>query len=1073
MQLVRLLVALLTLFVASIAFPQPAPERQIDARIDPTLGPQQSALVRRGGVRLAVAASRDDDGIQSDFVVGVVVIESRSSEQVSAFLSRFGGRVLWTDAVPVEALRALGAPGDAGAIPATHHGVLVDLGRASLADLPARIRAAGLRQGTSFSSTDGLRTFALTLAARENGFAASAAFLAYPHEAFPQTLFKTNEGGSDGFTVSRYGFNGDGAQANIISAWQFVAAHGIAQRVRVAVIDGGFYLAGDGPQTDSDFPAQPPQWNFEDGGPSAGGPSPSKCFGGQYACPWHGTGAAGVAAGIINNGRGKAGVGGMVGDLMLLKRDSSHYFDAVAAAIGAGADVVSMSFGGGCNYWCRVWGPSASALQDYADAGGKAVFVASAGNDGRPVDDDGGWVRPCTLGPVICVGALADGTTSRWFGTSPTPPAPASNYGSRVDVFAPQGIPVMSYPNLGTNTPVPQVFGATSSAAPVVSGVVAMMKAINPDLGPLQVRQILRDTAHPGVGDAPRALDALAAVRAAAAGIPIVKDALGGLPKDLGEVTEAGQEDLNIDGTKRQTFHFRAPRASALDVTLTYPHALGAVELRSMFDASSACAASVGTGLDDHSPSPVGDPGVTQHLRVYHYRISGGAHSLVVGADDVNAYDIHLSVRPDTIAPDAYEPNDAFVTARRIGGFPLTTSTVDISATLHTPVPGASADRDVFIVRGSDESLAGFFMSKFGVNAFAFPAIQLSQFQSSITLDVYRRNADGSVGAVVAQGLHADACTPNDLVVQLEANRDYFVVVTGEPGAYELFNGGRYTVERVNYINLEDILSRPGPVEISEDTRFLLTPDPSWRALVSDNDRIHLAVLDPRTGTVLREAVRDGQTERLDLAGLSRDRGYFLRVRGSAADTPRMAMRLKAVEGRARRTSRNLLRDDRGGIDLAARGWVTMTGGPGVANLDSDSAAATRRAVITGGANGDAVLRQLVPVPDDWRRATSSGLARARITAQLGGQAGSTSFAYLQLSYLDRSGTRIASFSTPPVRAEDRNGLTALLPIQSVAPVPPTAQSMEVRINFDNASRDSTNAYADAVSLTLEEFDGR
>jgi subtilisin family serine protease len=71
---------------------------------------------------------------------------------------------------------------------------------------------------------------------------------------------------------------------------------------------------------------------------------------------------------------------------------------------------------------------------------------------------------------------------------------------------------------------VPQVFGGTSASAPFVAGVVAMMKAVNPDLNGDDVARILRETARPGVAPVTRMLDAYAAVRRAAGTSDIVKD---------------------------------------------------------------------------------------------------------------------------------------------------------------------------------------------------------------------------------------------------------------------------------------------------------------------------------------------------------------------------------------------------------------------------------------------------------------------------------------------------------------------------------------------------------------------
>ncbi|MEW6366125.1 MAG: peptidase [Acidobacteriota bacterium] len=68
---------------------------------------------------------------------------------------------------------------------------------------------------------------------------------------------------------------------------------------------------------------------------------------------------------------------------------------------------------------------------------------------------------------------------------------------------------------LSENKPWRQAFLSVSSTAPVVGGVLALMKAVKPDLSPSQCKQILRETAHPLAFEgetAPRALDAAAAL---------------------------------------------------------------------------------------------------------------------------------------------------------------------------------------------------------------------------------------------------------------------------------------------------------------------------------------------------------------------------------------------------------------------------------------------------------------------------------------------------------------------------------------------------------------------------------
>jgi hypothetical protein len=111
---------------------------------------------------------------------------------------------------------------------------------------------------------------------------------------------------------------------------------------------------------------------------------------------------------------------------------------------------------------------------------------------------------------VICVGGVNNNTTNAW------------NYGSGVDIWAP-------YDVFSTVTPASMAaddndwgqdelyhFGGTSAATPFVAGVVAMMKALNPNLTYDGVQDLLQLTARDST-DAKVAkgyVDALAAVEA-------------------------------------------------------------------------------------------------------------------------------------------------------------------------------------------------------------------------------------------------------------------------------------------------------------------------------------------------------------------------------------------------------------------------------------------------------------------------------------------------------------------------------------------------------------------------------
>jgi subtilisin family serine protease len=153
---------------------------------------------------------------------------------------------------------------------------------------------------------------------------------------------------------------------------------------------------------------------------------------------------------------------------------------------------------------------------DFAVANG-VVLVAAAGNGD---DDNVGQelpnynVRPATRTPgVITVGALDASDNATTY----------SNFGSSISVWAPgNNIPVA--PD-GANPNGSQPSG-TSMASPIVAGVAAMMRAVNPALDSVAVRQILVETGWPGTGRVSRGLDAQAAVLGALKGT---------LPKDLSE----------------------------------------------------------------------------------------------------------------------------------------------------------------------------------------------------------------------------------------------------------------------------------------------------------------------------------------------------------------------------------------------------------------------------------------------------------------------------------------------------------------------------------------------------------
>ena len=170
------------------------------------------------------------------------------------------------------------------------------------------------------------------------------------------------------------------------------------------------------------------------------------------------------------------------------------------------ASVINLSFGGpgGSN--------TLQAAVDEVDALG-VIVVAAAGNDGA---DTAGYA-PAGLNHVIAVGAVDDrGKLASY-----------SNRGDRVDLMAPGG-DLAAGPDHGilstlwspTDGFIYVSYNGTSQAAPHVSGVAALMKALDPTLSAERARAILFQTADPanrcmegcggGLLDADAALGAVA-----------------------------------------------------------------------------------------------------------------------------------------------------------------------------------------------------------------------------------------------------------------------------------------------------------------------------------------------------------------------------------------------------------------------------------------------------------------------------------------------------------------------------------------------------------------------------------
>lgn len=220
--------------------------------------------------------------------------------------------------------------------------------------------------------------------------------------------------------------------------------------------------------------------------------------------PSHGTHVSGIIAAVRGNGKGMDGIADNV-RIMAIRAvpDGDEHDKDVALgiryAVENGAKIINMSFG-------KSYSPQKKWVDDavkFAESKG-VLLVHAAGNDGSDLDKDYNYPSPVVEGARkannwLTVGASGDpknGGLTAYF----------SNYGkNEVDVFAP-GV------NIYSTKPGGNVYGnesGTSMAAPVTSGVAALILEYFPSLTAQQLKYVIEKssvapsikTKSPGTGE--------------------------------------------------------------------------------------------------------------------------------------------------------------------------------------------------------------------------------------------------------------------------------------------------------------------------------------------------------------------------------------------------------------------------------------------------------------------------------------------------------------------------------------------------------------------------------------------
>jgi subtilisin family serine protease len=198
----------------------------------------------------------------------------------------------------------------------------------------------------------------------------------------------------------------------------------------------------------------------------------------------HGTHVAGIIGAVRDASAGVGGIAPSVKVMMVRavpdgdERDKD-IANAIRYAVDNGAKVINMSFG-------KAFSPQKAVVDSavrYADSHG-VLMVHAAGNDAENSDEKPSYPTPKYIGGGRAENWIEVGASSWKSGDALV--APFSNYGKTlVDVFAP-GVDILSTVPGGYERD-----SGTSMAAPVVTGLAALLMDYFPNLSAAEVKRII------------------------------------------------------------------------------------------------------------------------------------------------------------------------------------------------------------------------------------------------------------------------------------------------------------------------------------------------------------------------------------------------------------------------------------------------------------------------------------------------------------------------------------------------------------------------------------------------------
>lgn len=486
--------------------------------VDTRLTPGRHALPPfADGIPRPLATLTDGSGRQTDFVENELMVEFRTDQELTAFLTAWHGTILGIDRP-----RTVGIDANATYL------IRVQTENASVARLTDDLAALNPGGGLpiTVSSAAARRLVAIGAALATTGTPVGVNYLASPSGFQDGTLAEAPTAATSAWMINNasmpieqwntnpfqwvYMKRGGSLDIGVAAAWGVLERVGAFNRkVTIAVLDGG-YGAGD------DFPTPYRVNNASLAALDPTGPNEVECNG--RPCAWHGWNVVNASMGQANNGVGAAGPAGPVAELIAIRRteDVFNNMQALTLAMFSDASIINMSF------IFRVPASVSWSLIPFnlatlrANGAGKLLY-ASAGNDAEDINDEdcfvlcweAAWIAPCENGGVICVGAMDANAPFR---------RTSSNYGGdELDIWGAGAVWVGADYADGA----PHVFTGTSAASPFVAGIAAMIWAANPGLDNDGVERVMYETAHQGKsGEVERWPNAYEAVVRALGGTP-------------------------------------------------------------------------------------------------------------------------------------------------------------------------------------------------------------------------------------------------------------------------------------------------------------------------------------------------------------------------------------------------------------------------------------------------------------------------------------------------------------------------------------------------------------------------